>query len=139
MKAIWIVVLCACSVPKAGETLPDSVRIYNDGVRWGRYEVAANHVPAAQRSQFVDEADARAKDLHITEYDVVRIDRRGEEEARVQVKLSWYRESEGTLRETQSMQTWERHGKQWVIVDESRLRGAEMPGLAEALTGQDQE
>jgi hypothetical protein len=134
MKAIWIVVLAACGIPKASETLPDSVRIYNDGVRWGRYAVAANHVPAAERSQFVDDADAREKDLKITDIEVVRIDKRGDREARVHVKLSWYRESEGTLRETQAMQTWERQGKQWVIVEESRLRGAEMPGLAETLT-----
>jgi hypothetical protein len=31
------------------------------------------------------------------------------------------------------VQTWERHGKGWWMVDESRLRGAPMPGLAEAL------
>ena len=29
------------------------------------------------------------------------------------------------------MQTWERHGKAWMMVDETRVRGAEMPGLPE--------
>jgi hypothetical protein len=53
------------------------------------------------------------------------------------VKVSWYKDSEGTLRETQAMQTWERHGKTWLIVDEARLRGTEMPGLREPPTAED--
>ena len=115
-------------------TLSESVRTYNDSVRWERFGVAANHVPPEQRSQFVDDADQRAKDVKITDYEVVRIDKRGEKTAEVHIKVSWYRDSEGTLRETQAMQTWERHDRLWVIVEESRLRGAEMPGLPEALT-----
>jgi hypothetical protein len=123
----------ACSVlsPKPTETLPESVRSYNDGVRWGRFEIAAVHIPAQQRSQFVDDEDARAKDLKITDYDVIRVAYRGDREAHVQVKLEWYMTSEGTIHETHAVQTWERHGKDWLLVDESRLRGVEMPGLPE--------
>jgi len=134
MKALWLVFLLACHMPKSMPTLPESIRAYNDGVRWERFEVAANHVPGPQRSQFVDEADQRAKDVKITDYEVVRVDKQSEQEAKVHVKLSWYRNSEGTLHETQAMQTWQRHGRLWVIVDEARLRGAEMPGLPEPLT-----
>lgn len=135
MKLIWLIVfLSACRVPRSMPTLSESVRTYNDGVRWERFAVAANHVPPEQRSQFVDDADQRAKDVKITDYEVVRIDKRGEKVAKVHIKVSWYRDSEGTLRETQAMQTWERHDRLWVIVEESRLRGAEMPGLPEALT-----
>jgi len=132
MKVWWSLVLAACAAARAPETLSESIRIYNDGVRWERFSVAATHVPTAQRSQFVDEADQRAKDLKIADYEVVRVDRAGDA-AKVQIKVSWYRDSEGTLRETQAMQTWERQGKNWMIVDEARLRGAEMPGLPESL------
>jgi len=131
MRAIWFVVLCACGMTR-GESLSETIRVYNDNMRWERFPVAAIHVPAAQRSQFVDEADARAKDVKITDYEIVRVDRKGHA-AKVHVKLSWYRESEGMLHETQAMQTWEQHGKAWMIVDETRLRGTEMPGLPEAL------
>ncbi|HUS31155.1 MAG TPA: hypothetical protein VMZ53_21745 [Kofleriaceae bacterium] len=137
MRAILLcLVFCAaaCHPPKSGDTLGDSVRRYNEGVRWGRYEVAAIHVPAKERSQFVDEADQRSKDLKITDYEVVKVEQKGDRVAAVQVKMSWYKDSEGTLRETQAMQTWERHGKTWLIVDEARLRGTEMPGLREPPT-----
>ena len=77
-------------------TLADAVRSYNEGVRWERFEIAAVHVPPKQRSQFVDDADERAKDVKITEYDVVKVEQKGEREAEVQIKMSWYKDSEGT-------------------------------------------
>ena len=124
--------LYACgAAPRAGDTLTESVRSFNDGVRWERFSIAAVRVPPPERSQFVEDMDERAGDLKITDYEVVRVDERGAREARVQVKLSWYRTSEGTLRETHALQTWERRGKAWMMVAEARVRGAEMPGLPE--------
>lgn len=125
--------LLACGAPqvRTEEDLSDSIRQFNDGVRWERFAVAASSIPPAQRSQFVDDMDERASDVKITDYEVVRVDPRGRTEASVHVKLSWYKASEGTVHETHALQTWERHGKAWWMVDESRMRGAEMPGLAE--------
>ena len=51
--------------------------------------------------------------------------------AKVQVKVSWYLDREGTLHETHALQSWERHGKEWWMVDAVRVRGHEMPGLTE--------
>jgi hypothetical protein len=134
MKSMLLVVACAaaCHPPKSGETLGESVRAYNEGVRWERFDVAAVHVPPKERSQFADDADQRAKDLRITEYDIVRVDQKAKGVAEVQIKIGWYLDSEGKLRETHTKQMWERHGKTWLIVDETRLRGQEMPGIREA-------
>src|SRR5438874_8518457 len=137
MKAILLcLVLAACTPPKSGDTLGDSIRSYNGGVRGGRYDVAAVHVPEKERSVFLDQADERAKDLKIIDYDIVRVDQTSDRIAVVQVKMSWYKDSEGSLKETQAMQTWERHGKTWLMVEEARLRGKEMPGLREPPTGE---
>jgi hypothetical protein len=135
MRAIAIIVLCACGAPqvRSENDLSESIRLFNDDVRWGRFAAAAKSIPPAQRSQFVDEMDERADDLKITDYEIVRVDPQGGREARVHIKLSWYRASQGTVHETHALQSWERHGKAWRMVDETRLRGAEMPGLAEAL------
>ena len=135
MKAIMLALaLGACGAAQAPEPLGEAVRSYNDGVRWERFAVAASHVPPTQRSTFVDEADERAKDLKITDYEIVRVDQTSDRVAVVQVKMSWYRDSEGSLKETQAIQTWERHGKTWLMVDEVRLRGKEMLGLREPPT-----
>lgn len=132
--ALLVLLLVACRPPKAGETLGESVRSYNEGIRWQRYENAAIHVPAAERAQFVDDADARSKDLKITDYEIVKVEQKSDRIASVQVKVSWYLDSEGKLRETQARQTWERHGKTWLVIDETRVRGTEMPGLREPPT-----
>jgi len=133
ISGLLVTMLAACGAVQQPEQLTDAVRSYNDGVRWQRFEVAAVHVPPKQRSQFVDEADERSHDVKITDYDVVKVEERGPKEARVQIKMSWYKDSEGTLHETQAMQTWEKHGKGWLMVDETRVRGPEMPGLPEPL------
>ena len=130
--------VAACGAPAAqSDTLNETIRGYNEAVRWERFENAATALPAAQRAQTVDDWDERAHDLKITEYDIVKIDSKGPHEARAQIKMSWYKSSEGTLRETQAIQTWEKHGKAWMMVDERRLRGHEMPGLPEPLDKDD--
>ena len=124
-------------VPKAGETLMESVQTYNEGVRWERFAAAASRLPAAERLAFIDAADARSKDLKVTDYEVVRVASMSDKVAKVQVRLSWYRETEGTLRETHAVQTWRRSGKVWVLQRQARLRGPAMPGIDEVAQGGD--
>ena len=128
-----VLMLAACNAhQKDQETLSESIRSFNDGVRWERFAMAASRLPPKQRGEFVDRMDERATDLKITDYEVVRVEPSGPKEAKVQVKLSWYKNSEGLLRETHAMQTWERVGKTWFMVDTARVRGAEMPGLPDS-------
>jgi hypothetical protein len=117
-----------CGGAPKHETLMDAIRTYNEGVRWERFSAAAARVPAKEREAFLDEREELAEDLRITDYEVVRVKDKGDA-ADVQVKLTWYKDSEGTVRETWAKQAWEHRGKAWRIVDESRVRGAEMPGL----------
>ncbi len=125
-------VLSACGASqRPQDTVGEAVRIYNDNVRWERFETAALRIPVKQRSERVDEWDERSKDLKVTEFEIVRIDPRGRDAARAQVKISWYLESEQILRETSAVETWEKKGRDWMLVDEERLRGHEMPGLPE--------
>jgi hypothetical protein len=130
---MWIVlVIAACGgAQQQTDNLGEAIRSYNDGVRWGRYSIAASRLPATERSKFTDEMDEISNDLRITDYEVVRVDAKGSREAHVQIKLQWYKESEQIVRETHALQTWERHGRDWLMVDESRMRGAPMPGLAD--------
>ncbi|MBA3465346.1 MAG: hypothetical protein H0T46_35770 [Deltaproteobacteria bacterium] len=135
MKAMHVFLalsMAACGGPQRdADTLKESILAYNEGVRWERFETAASSLPPKLRSEFVDEMDTRAKDLKISQYDIVRVDKPTKKMAKVHVKTAWYKDSEGTLKETHAVQTWERHGKAWWMVEEKRLRGAEMPGLME--------
>ena len=86
MRAILITVLfvgCGGAQIHDQEDLSMSIRSYNDGVRWERFAAAASALPPRQRAEFVDEMDERANEVKITDYEVVKVDPRGEREARV--------------------------------------------------------
>jgi len=127
--AMLVTLVAACGAAPKGQTLMDAVRNYNDGVRWSRFTAAASAVPARERDEFLDEREELAEDLRITDYEVVRVKDKGADAADVQVKLTWYKDSEGTVRDTWAKQAWERHGHAWRIVGEAHVRGADMPGL----------
>lgn len=133
-KILLVLIMAACGAnTRQSDSLAESIRTYNEGVRWGRYQVAAKNIPAKQRTQFVDDNDERAKDLKITQYDIVNVDQKGSREAKVHIKMEWYSDKEMLVHETHAVQTWEKQGKDWMMVDESRLKGSEMPGLPEPL------
>jgi hypothetical protein len=127
--ATLAIALCTgCAhAPRKGEDLTESVRTYHEGVRWQRFAAAASRIPGAERDEFVEERDRLADDLQISDYEVVRVSARAE----IQVKYTWYLDSEGIVRKTHAVEEWERHGKVWLMVDERRLRGDPMPGLAD--------
>ena len=131
-RLILLAVLASCGgAQQRTDDLLEAVRMYNDGVRWDRFPMAATRVPAKEREQFLDDREDLEKDLHISDYELVRVGSAKGENARIEVKYTWFKESEGVVRETRAVQTWERHGKTWMIVEEHRVKGPEMPGLAE--------
>ena len=132
-----LIVLIVAAVSACGgaqqrtDDLMEAVQGYNEGVRWERYPMAAAHVPAKERDQFIEDREDLEKELHISDYEVVRVGGAKGTAATIEVKYTWFRDSEGIVRETRALQSWERHGKRWVIVDERRVKGPEMPGLRE--------
>jgi hypothetical protein len=130
--SIALSALTACGGMQAHtDDLMEAVRGYNEGVRWQRYPMAASHVPVKERDQFIEDREDLEKELHISDYEVVRVGAARGNSATIEVKYTWFKDSEGVVRETRALQSWERHGKLWVIVDERRVKGPEMPGLRE--------
>ena len=127
-----ILVLAAGCVPPSGQAfaLTDAVRTYIEGVKWERFENAAAVLPPRERNAFLDERDLLAKDLRITDTEILRVTQR-ERRAEVQVKLTWYSDREGVVHDSVATQRWERQGKVWRLIDEFRARGEAMPGLRE--------
>jgi hypothetical protein len=112
------------------EPLDQAVRVYNEGLRWQRFDEAASRLPADRRDDFLDQRDQLHDDLRISDYDVIRVRYDGKQRrARVQVKYTWYLESRGVVHETHAVQTWHRGAEIWVMRGERHLRGETMPGL----------
>jgi hypothetical protein len=120
---------CAATQRKA-EPLADSVRAYNDSLRWERFDEAATRLPADRRDDFLDQRDQLHEDLRVSDYEIIRVrnDDKGRR-ARVQIKYTWYLESRGKVHETHAVQTWHQGTEIWILRSERFLRGEPMPGL----------
>jgi hypothetical protein len=123
--------LAACaSQQKKTESLKESSWHYQEGLRWARFEESAALVPAKDREAFLDEHDKLGDDLRIDDYDVVRIIyKSGSDEAQVQVKYKWHLDGVGLVKETVTDQRWKLHGNAWLLEDETKRRGEDMPGV----------
>ncbi len=112
------------------EPLDTSVTVYNEGVRWQRFQQAASRLPIEDRDDFLDRRDQLHEDLKIHHYEVIRV-RYGPKQlrARVQVKYTWFLESRGVVHETHAVQRWQRDDSFWVMIGEHWLRGEPMPGV----------
>lgn len=120
---------CAATQRKV-EPLEDSVRVYNDGVRWQRFDDSASRLPPARRDDFLDERDQLHEDLRVSDYEIIRVRHHPKgRQARVQVKYTWYLESRGKVHETHAVQTWHQGKEVWILRGERFLRGEPMPGL----------
>ncbi len=108
-----------------------SVRGYNDALRWQRLPTAAGFIAAAEREAFLDEHEELEEELRIDYYEISRMRPIGKDRAEVQVKYTWHMDNVGVVKDTTTHQHWERHGKRWVMAEEHRVRGDEMPGVAE--------
>jgi hypothetical protein len=130
MRLVALVLLaCACGGgQKQNEDLINNIRAYQEGLRWRRYEQAADYVAPDERSQFLDRRDEIDKDLRIDDYEVVRVTlAEGHEEALVQIRFTWHLDNVGTVHETVVEEKWKKEKPVWRIVDTKHKRGEEMP------------
>ena len=134
LMALAVVSAAACGGASSGNKgLVDELRAYNEGIRWQDYASSALRIPVAEREAFLDEHEVLADDLKISHYEVLRVRFRSQQtRARVDVKFTWFADSEGIVHRTVTRQEWVREGKVWLLADEVRLRGEPMPGVAEA-------
>jgi hypothetical protein len=119
---------------KAQESLIDDVRHFQDGLRWRKYDLAADYVPARARERFLDAREEVDEDLRIDDYEVERIMLEdGRDRAEVRIRYTWHLESVGTVHNAVVEEEWEKQGKVWRIVaaEQRRARAGEaaMPSV----------
>jgi hypothetical protein len=117
---------CGASVKRSEDLLYD-VRTFQEGLRWRKYEMAADYVPAAVREKFLEAHDDVDDDLRIDDYELERVKVDDEKIALVRVKYTWHLDSVGSVHNTVVEQKWERQGKVWRITANAHKKGEEMP------------
>ena len=117
--------LAGCSTQNRMTHLRDTLRTFNQQIRWERWPGAAAHVELKTREHWMLSRSGHTKGLKIHDIQVLRVLSGGPRAtvARVLVKLTWYREADMTVHTTHWMQTWNhsRHG--WKLSKEERAQG----------------
>ena len=133
LALLWLVA-CGGATGRTEDLLTD-VRTFQEGIRWRKYDMAADYVPAAGRERFLEQQDVIDKDLRVDDYELERIKLENDQtSARVTVKYTWHLDSVGKVHDTVMEERWERQGKVWRVVASEHKRGEDMP-RAEVVSG----
>lgn len=109
MIALAAAALGGCGAPTTrGEQLREAVLGYNESVRWGRHERAAQWLPAQEREAFLAEKRRASASLHIHEIEIRQVDQAPDgRNARVRVALTYSRVDDPRLQTLWIEQLWQ--------------------------------
>ena len=98
--------------------LGDTLRDFNQQVRWGSWMAAARHVDAKSRSGWLRARVVAAASLRVTDVQLLGVQPQSEDTAIVLVGVSWYRVTDPTLRQRIWQQTWRYDDEVWLLAEE---------------------
>ncbi len=128
---------CMSKIQKA--PLSEAVRDYNDSIRWKRHIRAASKVKNTLRDQFMDHMTEMEEDILVHHYEVIRVRfNKPGDQAKVHLKVTWFKDSEGTLHRSHVVQDWKMVGPAWMVDAQHHLRGKDLP-TTEALAPMDKQ
>jgi len=119
---VAILLSIGCSTPNRMTHLRDTVRIFNQQVRWGQWPGAATHVELEKRAEWLNARLAAAQNLKMSDVRLVRLSSDGPRatEATVIVTLSWYRVADMRVKQSHWLQTWAHTPHGWKLSKEER-------------------
>ena len=123
--SLLLVVLAACYAPVApSQRLTESAFDMNSATRWGRMDVAMEHVGAEAREAFGKQHARWGRSIRIVdlEFNGMSLKNKGSE-AEVIVTLSWQRLDEADVRMTSIAQRWVDLRGKWSLLSEDEKSG----------------
>lgn len=125
--AVALLSVFALGCPLGGQSKParaqEAALELNLNARFGRMEMAAEHVAPKARDQFFDRRKAWGGTVRVADYDLTGLRMQGEDDAETFVKVAWYRANEGDLRVTTLKQKWHDFKGDWKLTEEMRVDG----------------
>jgi hypothetical protein len=120
----------------ARDRVTNAARDYNDGVRWGRYDRAVQHVTPERRQRFIERHKGLEDELEFDDCEVVDldVDTKNKTRATAHVEYVWTLKREGLLRKTATEQVWVEKGGRWVVDSETRTKGSPLSLFDEPTT-----
>jgi hypothetical protein len=91
--------------------------------RFGRMEMAAEHVSPKAREQFFERRRAWGSRIRVADYEMVGLKMQGETDAEVYLKIAWYEVNSNDLHVTTLKQKWHDFKGSFQLVEEARSDG----------------
>ena len=123
--ALAVLVLTGCPMPQtAGAKLQDSAQELVINARFGRMEMAIEHIAPKEREAWSNTHKGWGERIRIADAELAGIKvKETETEADVLVKIAWYRADEQELRVTTLKQSWKDVNGDFMLVGERWLEG----------------
>ncbi len=113
-----------CSLPPtATARLNEAAYEFNDAARFGRMDIASEHVREIAREEFGRKHAAWGKAIRVVDIEMGSMSMRKDGDADVFVTLSWQRDGETTLHTTDLVQRWTSTRGNWAIISEAERGG----------------
>ena len=118
---------CAGHITKK-DLLVMAIREFNDGIRWGKIDISATHLPLPSRKLLAERFGRVEDDLEVVDYDLQRIDvAPGGKNAVVRVDMAWSLKRRGIVDRTVLEQIWEEQSSGWFMTKQTRIKGVALP------------
>ena len=122
--ALFAAVLDGCMANRSStDKLLDAAHEHNGAVRFGRMDIALEHVSASTKGEWLRRRAAWKNGVRIIDVELEGMQLTTATEANVQVRVSWQRIDEADLRSTEVIQKWRSNNGPWQLVTEDCTAG----------------
>ena len=124
--AFPVVFLVGCAVVapmSASARAQETATELNTNSRFGRMELATEHVDPVQREAFLGRHKSWGNAIRVADYEMAGFKMKGDNDAETLVRVSWYRVENGDLKNTLIKQSWKQVKGDWRLIEEVRADG----------------
>jgi hypothetical protein len=128
-----LALLLGCPMPpNSAQKAQEMAQEFNVNTRFGRVEMAVEHVAPKERDTWLSHHKAWGAKIHIADVEMAGMKMVTDTEASVYVRIAWYRVDDQQLRVTTVLQKWKDVDGAFMLSDERRSDG-ELGLLGEAV------
>jgi hypothetical protein len=121
---LFVAALGGCMAGRTStDKLLDAAHEHNGAVRFGRMDIALEHVSASTKSEWLRRRTAWKNSVRIIDVELEGMQLQTNSEANVQVRVAWQRIDEADLRSTEVVQKWRTTNGPWQLMTEDCTGG----------------
>lgn len=124
LRLVFVAALGGCMVNRSStDKLLDAAHEHNGAVRFGRMDIALDHVAGSAKGEWLRRRKDWKKNVRIIDVELEGMQMASTSEANVEVRVSWQHIDEADVRSTEVVQKWRASNGPWQLVTEECAAG----------------